>query len=407
MPDLGSVVVVGASLAGMRAAEALRREGFDGQLTLVGAETHWPPFDRPPLSKQVLVGKWEADKAVLRTDLDPATDDRLELRLGRRAIDLDAAERRITLDDDTTLDYDGLIIATGATPRTLPGVQQVTGIHVLRTIDDCSSLRRDLDGPAYVTVIGAGFIGCEVAAAARALGHPVALVEALPLPLVRVLGEDIGKMTSELHREHGVELHLGSGVEGIDGVQRVEGVRLTNGEVVKADVVVVGIGVTANTDWLAASGLVIDNGVLCDQSLLAAGAEGVAAAGDVARWPNPVYDGALMRIEHWTNAAEHGEHAARSLLAWARGEEPPAFESIPYFWSEQYGVRFQMVGTWAEGDEQHVVEGDPLGPERKGVIAFVRGDRVIGALCVNRPNRTLPWRKHIEARATYPVPEPE
>lgn len=389
----------------MRAAEALRREGFTGRLTLIGSETHWPPFDRPPLSKQVLVGKWETDKAILRTDLDPSTDHQLDLRLGRKAINLDVGERRIDLDDDTSLTFDGLVIATGTTPRTLPGVQQVRGIHVLRTVDDCMALRKELDGPASVAIIGGGFIGCEVAAACRTLGHPVSIIEALPLPLVRVLGEQIGTFVADLHRSHGVEVHLGSGVDGIDGEMRAEGVRLSNGETVKADVVVVGIGVVTNTSWLEAAGLVLDNGVLCDEALVAVGAEGIVAAGDIARWPNPMYDGTLMRIEHWTNAAEQGEHAARSLLAWSRGEEPPPFVSIPYFWSEQYDVRFQMVGTWAQGDEQHIVEGDPFGEERKGVMAFVRDGTVIGALCINRPNRTLPWRKHIEARAPFPVPE--
>jgi NADPH-dependent 2,4-dienoyl-CoA reductase/sulfur reductase-like enzyme len=397
----------------MRTAESLRRHGFGGRLTLVGGETHWPPFDRPPLSKQVLIGKWATERALLRTDLDPTVDDALELRLGRRAIGVDFAARRVDLDDDSSLEFDGMVIATGATPRTLPGLQQVRGIHVLRTIDDCVALRADLDGPAYVAIVGAGFIGCEVAAACRELGHPVAIIEALPLPLVRVLGDDVGGMMARLHEEHGVSLHLGVGVDGLEGEERVSGVRLVNGDVVKADVVVVGIGVRTNTEWLEGSGLVVENGVLCDESLLAVGVPGVAVAGDVARWPNPVFDGALMRIEHWTNAAEQGEHAATSLLASARGEQPAPFESIPYFWSDQYDVKLQMVGTWAQGDAQYVVEGDPYGlgtggdggRERKGVVAFVRGDTVVGALCVNRPNRTLPWRNHVANRASWPPPE--
>ena len=397
--------MVGASLAGMRAAERLRREGFTGRITLIGAEKHWPPYDRPPLSKQVLMAEWDVERARLRTELDIDNDVQLDLRVGRRAIGIDVSSRSLSLDDGSTLAYDGLIVATGSTPRTLPGVQQVRGIHVLRTVDDCAKLRADLDGPAYVAIVGGGFIGSEVAAACRTLGHPVAVIEALPLPLIRVLGEDIGRMVAELHRSNGVDVHLGVGVEALEGEQRVSGVRLTNGEVVKADVVVIGIGVTLNVDWLAAAGLVLDNGIVCDASLLAVGAEGIAVAGDIARWPNPIYDGALMRIEHWTNAAEQGEHAARSLLAWSRDEEPEPFSSIPYFWSHQYGVRFQMVGIWSEGDAQYVVEGDPLGDERKGVIAFVRGDTVVGALCVNRPNRTLKWRTHIAERATWPVPE--
>ena len=387
----------------MRASEALRRHGFDGDLTLIGSESHWPPFDRPPLSKQVLTGKWPVDRAALRTELNPASDLRLELRLGQRAINLDLGARRVDLDDNSSVEFDGLVIATGASPRTLPGVGDVRGVHVLRTIDDCVALRADLDSPANVAVVGGGFIGCEVAAACRALGHPVAIVEALPWPLIRVLGEDIGRMTARLHEQHDVDLHLGVGVDGLDGESRVGGVRLTNGELVTADVVVVGIGVQPNTGWLEGTGLVLDNGVLCDESLLAAGVEGVAVAGDIAQWPNLLYDGAMMRVEHWTNAAEQGEHAAQSLLAWSRGEDPEPFAPIPYFWSDQYDVRFQMVGTWSEGDAQHVVEGDPYGETRKGVVAFVRGETVVGALCVNQANRTLPWRNHIANRDSWPV----
>lgn len=388
----------------MRAAEALRREGYEGRLTLVGGETHWPPFDRPPLSKQLLTGTWEQDRVALRTDLDPAADERLDLVLGRRAIDLDAIDRVITLDDDRTIEFDGLVVATGATPRTLPGVGQLRGVHVLRTIDDCTSLRADLQGPSDVVVIGGGFIGCEVAASCRTLGHRVTLVEALDWPLVRVLGENVGRMAAALHESNGVSLRLGVGVAGLTGEQRVDGVTLASGETLPADVVVVGIGVTPATDWMASSGLVVDNGVVCDTALRAVGSEGVVAAGDVARWPNPVFGDALMRIEHWTNATEQGEHAARTLLAWSTDEEPESFESVPYFWSEQHGVRLQMVGAWAEGDDQHIVEGDPLGADHKGVIAFVRNDTVIGALCVNRPNRTLKWRNHIAERAGWPLP---
>ena len=388
----------------MRAAEALRREGDEGRIVLIGVERHWPPFDRPPLSKQVLLGKWERDKALLRTELDPATDDGLELVLGRRAVGLDAAAREVTLDDGATVAYDGLIVATGATPRRLPGYDHLAGIHVLRTVDDCDALRADLVDGRRVAVIGAGFIGCEVAAACRTLGHEVALVEALPLPLVRVLGEQIGAMTAALHREHGVAVHLGVGVDTIEGDERVRRVRLADGTQIDAEVVVVGIGVTPATEWLEGSGVVLDNGVVCSAALLAEGVSGIAAAGDIARWPNPAFGGQVMRIEHWTNAAEQAEHAARSLLAQAGGRDAEPFESIPYFWSEQYGVRLQMVGTWATGDAQHVVEGDPLGEERKGVIAFVRDGTVVGALCINRPNRTLLWRNHIADRATWPIP---
>jgi NADPH-dependent 2,4-dienoyl-CoA reductase/sulfur reductase-like enzyme len=392
-----TITVVGASLAGMRAAETLRRHGFDGRITIVGAERHWPPYDRPPLSKELLAGTWDdLDKARLRTELD-AGDRNLDLRLGRRAIAASATERTITLDDDSTVEWDGLVVATGATPRTLPGVQETRGVHVLRTVDDLVALRADLDGPAYVAVVGAGFIGCEVAASCRTLGHPVSLVEALPAPLANVLGEEAGDSVAALHRDHGVDLHLGQPVAGLEGTQRVDGVRLVDGTLVRADTVVVGIGVTPNTGWLEGSGLVLDDGVVCDATLAAAGTEYVVAAGDVARWPHPLYDGDLLRAEHWTNAAEQGEHAARTLLALlGHGDaEPAPFAAVPYFWSDQYGTRLQLVGTTARHDRTERPE--------EGVVVYLRDGRVIGALCIDRRSRTIPWRRAIEARALWPV----
>jgi len=397
-PKTMRIAVVGASLAGMRAAETLRRHGFGGRLTIVGTERHWPPYDRPPLSKEVLGGKWPLERGLLRTELDPGTDDELDLRLGRRAIALDTTARTITLDDDTTVDYDGLVVATGATPRTLPGVQQTRGVHVLRTVDDMVALRADLDGPAHVAVVGAGFIGCEVAATCRQqLGHPVSLVETLAAPLVNILGEEMGELVAQLHRQHGVDTYFGQMVTGLEGTQRVDGVRLVDGTLVRADIVIVGIGVTPNTDWLEGSGLVVDDGVLCDATLAAVGAENVVAAGDVARWPHPLYDGELVRVEHWTNAAEQGEQAARTLLALLGDgdHEAEPFATVSYFWSDQYGTRLQLVGTTTGHDRAEHPEG--------GVTAYLRDERVIGALCVNRPNRTIPWRRAIEARAAWPV----
>lgn len=390
----------------MRAAETLRREGFAGTITLVGAETHWPPVDRPPLSKQLLAGTWDLDRSRLRTTLDPANDGRLDLRLGRRAVDADVATGELTLDDGATVGFDGLVVATGGTPRRLPRVGDLAGTHLLRTVDDSLALRTDLERGARLAVVGAGFIGCEVAVAARHFGCQVDVVEALPLPLVRVLGEQVGQMAADLHRENGVTLHLGVGVEAIEGDDRVTGVRLTTGALIEADALVVGIGVTPATEWLAGTDLVIDNGVSCDETLAAHGAANVVAAGDVARWPNPAFGGAVMRIEHWTNAAEQGEHAAITLLRSLAGgtPEPEPFVSVPYFWSDQYGVRLQMLGVWAEHDDVHVAEGDPLAGERRGVLAFVRDGVVTGALCVNRASRTLKWRKAIAERATWPLP---
>ena len=312
-----TVVVVGASLAGLRATEALRRDGFDGRIVLMGAEPHLP-YDRPPLSKQLLAGEWEAQELVLRRA--PYDELEIDLRLGVRATALDAATKVVTLDTGAReeLAFDGALLATGATPRTLPDTPDLDGIFVLRTVDDALDLRARLDDHPRVVVVGAGFIGSEVAATCRGRGLQVTVLEALPAPLVRGLGAMLGMVCGELHRDHGVDLRLGVGVAAIEGDGRVERVRLDDGCAVDADVVVVGVGVVPVTDWLEGSGLTLDNGVVCDETLLAA--PGIVAAGDVARWPNPMFDGEVMRLEHWTNAAEQGVAAARRLLVPDDGE---------------------------------------------------------------------------------------
>ena len=262
-----SIVVVGASLAGCRAAEALREEGFDGRVVLIGDEAH-RPYDRPPLSKQVLAGSWSTDRIELPAvgaDLD------LEWRLGTRATGLDLAARRVALDAGEDVAFDGLVIATGATPRTVPVPDGMAGVHTLRTLDDCLALRAELErGPGRVVVVGAGFIGAEVAATCRERGSPVTMVEALPAPLARVLGEVIGGTCADLHRDHGVDVRTGVGVAGLAGGARVEQVQLGDGSAVDADVVVVGVGVTPLTGWLEGSGLTLDDGVVCDETCLAA-----------------------------------------------------------------------------------------------------------------------------------------
>jgi len=394
------VVVVGASLAGLRAAEALRSEGYAGRLTIVGDEAHWPPFDRPPLSKQLLTGEWDEERTRLRVSDDPALD--AELLLGRRAVGLDTDRHVVTLDGGESLAYDGLVIATGARPRVLPGVHGIEGVHVLRTIDDSRSLAADFAAGHAVAVIGAGFIGCEVAAAARSRGLDVTVIEALDLPLIRILGPEMGEVVATLHRAQGVNLRLGVGVAGIsradDGAGRVERVELADGDSIEAGVVVVGIGVTPNTEWLEGTGITIDNGVVCDASLAAAGVDSVVACGDVARWPNERF-GELTRIEHWTNAAEQAEHATRTLLRGASASG--AFTPIPYFWSNQFGVRLQFVGTGRPDDDIVIAEGAI--DERRFVAAYIRSGRTVGALCVNRANRTIAWRNHIAGDAPWPV----
>jgi NADPH-dependent 2,4-dienoyl-CoA reductase/sulfur reductase-like enzyme len=391
------VVIVGASLAGLRAAETLRQAGFDGDVTLVGAEPHLP-YDRPPLSKQVLAGEWEPDRIGLRPT-EVYDELQLDLRLGRTATALDLAARRVVLDGDEPLPFDGLVIATGAVPRSLPGTPPLAGIHVLRTVDDCLAIRADLDaGPRRVVVVGAGFIGAEVAATARRRGLAVTILEALPVPLGRALGEEMGRVCAQLHRDEGVDLRLGVGVSAFEGTGRVEAVRLADGSRVEADVVVVGIGVRPATDWLEGSGVPLGDGVVCDERCAVVGTSGVVAAGDVARWPNRLF-GEEMRVEHWTNAVEQGDAAARNLLAWARGEPGEPFAPVPYFWSDQYDTKIQFVGRARPDDRVEVVRGSVA--ERKFVAIYGREGRIVGCLGFSMPRWVMQYRRLIAERATW------
>jgi 3-phenylpropionate/trans-cinnamate dioxygenase ferredoxin reductase subunit len=395
-----AVVVVGASLAGLRAAEELRHRGFGGRLTVVGDEEH-RPYDRPPLSKQVLAGSWDLDRIALTVSGAGGLDGLdVEWRLGTRATGLDPAGRRVTLAGGEELPYDGLVIATGARPRSLPGTGELAGVHTLRTLDDCLAVRADLDaGAGRVVVVGAGFIGSEVAATCRGRGCEVTVLEALPVPLGRALGDEMGSAMGDLHRDHGVAVRLGVGVAGIEGAGRVERVRLADDSVVEADLVVVGIGVTPNTGWLEGSGLALDDGVVCDATTRAA--PGIVAAGDVARWPSHRF-GELMRVEHWDNAIAMGEHAARRLLDdLADGAAPPGepYDPVPWFWSDQYDRKIQLAGRSTDADEVRVVDGSV--EERRFVALYRRGDRLVGALAMNRPRLLVTFRGLVERRATW------
>ena len=385
-PALRRVVVVGASLAGLRAAEELRRLGFDGTVVLVGAEPHLP-YDRPPLSKDFLAGETHAEGLALRRQ--PYDDLDLDLRLGVRATALDPVARTIATDDGDTIPYDGAVVATGASPRRLPNTPDLAGIHVLRTLDDAEALRADLDRAPSVVVVGAGFIGAEVAATCRARGLQVTVLEALPTPMVRGLGTALGDTLASLHRDHGVELRTGVGVAGFEGTDRVAGVRLDDGATVDGDVVVVGVGVAPSTEWLAGSGLTLDNGVVCDHALLAA--PGVVAAGDVARWPNLAFGGTVMRLEHWTNATEQGVAAAARLLASDDTAEP--FAPIPFVWSDQYDVKIQVAVHVTGDDDVEVVDGSL--EERRFVAIFGRAGRLTGAVAFSRPRLLMQYRRMI------------
>lgn len=399
---MSSVLVIGASLAGLTATEALRNGGYDGELVVVDPSPQLPP-DRPPLSKQVLAGEWEPERAVHRS-ATRLPELGVDLRLGVAARSLDAASRAVALSDGSELRADGVVLAMGAAPRHLPN-EPAHGVHVLRTMEDCLALRADLDaGPTRVAVIGAGFIGAEVAATCRGRGLEVTMIEAGPVPLGRVMPGDIGSFIADVHRDHGVDVRLGVGVDGLDADDdgRVRAVRMADGSSIDADVVVVGIGVAPAVDWLADSGLTLDDGVRCDETCLAA--PGIVAAGDVASWPNPRF-GEVMRVEQWENAIEQGEHAARRLLAeLGLAETPGPFGPIPWFWSDQYDRKIQMAGRPAAGDGLHIVEGTI--EERRFVALFRRDDRCTAVLGVNRPRHVMQARmKMAESLDWAPVAE--
>jgi NADPH-dependent 2,4-dienoyl-CoA reductase/sulfur reductase-like enzyme len=378
------VVVVGASAAGLTAVEALRREGHNGPITLIGDEPHLP-YDRPPLSKQLLAGEWEQDRLALRapSDLD-ALD--LDLRLGTPAAGLDLAQRVVRLADGAQVPYDGVIVATGVRPRRLPG----HSAHVLRTLDDTLALRERLHPGLHLVVVGAGFLGAEAAAAASRLGVRVTLLEPAPVPLAHAVGESVGRVLSQAHSEHGVTLRTGVTVAAVTE----NGVVLANGELVEGDEVLVAIGALPNTEWLAGSGLPVDNGVVCDEYCQAA--PDVYAAGDVARWHNQLF-GVSMRIEHRTNAAEQGMAAARNLLN-PDGRKP--FAPVPYFWSDQYDMKIQAHGYLRDHDEVSIVDGDLA--ERRFVAAYRKGDRLTGALSVGMPPKTIrQWRQAVAVGAAW------
>ncbi len=390
---MNTVAIAGASLAGLRAAESLRRLGFAGRIAMVGAELH-RPYDRPPLSKEILQGKWGVERTALRKE---GSWDALELdwRLGVRATALDLAAHELALSDGGHLRFDGLVIATGAAPRALRGQPALAGVHLLRTLDDALAIRAALEQEPRVVVVGAGFIGAEVAASCRSRGLDVVVIEALPVPLSRGLGLEMGALCAALHRDHGVDLRTGVGVAAIEGAGRVERVRLSDGSSVAADLVVVGIGVTPETAWLEGSGLRLDDGVVCDSSCTAA--PGVVAAGDVARWTNPLFDGESMRVEHWTNAVEQGAAAAAALLAGPGAAEP--FANVPFFWSDQYDVKLQFAGRSAPDDEVRVVDGSLA--ERRFVALYGRRGRLVGALAFNRPRLAITYRRLIAAQTSW------
>ena len=372
------IVIVGGGLAAARTAEQLRRSAFDGSITIVGAEGHLP-YDRPPLSKQ-----------VLRSELDDVTlkprefydDNKITLALGSAVRSLDTGAQTVTLDDGSQLEYDDVVIATGLVPRRIPSFPALPGIHVLRSFDESMALREEAGAARRAVVIGAGFIGCEVAASLRGLGVDVVMVEPQPEPLASVLGEQIGALVSRLHRAEGVDVRTGVGVDSVTGRDRVQKVALTDGSELDTDLVVVGIGSRPATDWLEGSGVEVDDGVVCDR-VGRTNAPHVWALGDVASWQNAT--GHQARVEHWSNVAEQARVLVPSLL----GQELPSnLVVVPYFWSDQYDIKIQCLGEPEADDVVHLVEDDGRKflayYERDGVVAGVVGGGMPGPVMKTR-----------------------
>jgi 3-phenylpropionate/trans-cinnamate dioxygenase ferredoxin reductase component len=381
-----SIGIVGASLAGLNAAVALRGEGFSGRMVMIGEEAH-APYDRPPLSKEILRGEWPIEQTDLPYD-DAALH--AEWRLGERTVRLHSGERRVEFASGRSEVFDGIVIATGSAPRRLGG--SLTGVHVIRSRHDALTLRDALHArPARVVVIGAGFIGQEVAASCRKMDLNVTMIEP-DSPAQRVLGREIGLVLADIHRQQGVDVRLGIAARGIEGESRVTRVMLSDGGALDADVVVVGLGVTPNTGWLEDSGLALDDGVVCDRTCLAA--PGIVAAGDVARWPNELFD-EYRRVEHWDNAIRQAQHAARRLLdPQATGPNTASYAPVPWFWSDQYGQKLQLAGSTAGYDEVAIAHGSL--ESGKFVALYRRGTRLIGAFALGSAAVLLKYRRALQ-----------
>jgi 3-phenylpropionate/trans-cinnamate dioxygenase ferredoxin reductase component len=378
------IVIVGGGLAAARTAEQLRRSEYAGPISIISDEDHLP-YDRPPLSKEVL--RSETDDVTLK----PAEfydENDITVLLGKAARSVDTAAQTITLSDGTELGYDELVIATGLVPKRIPSFPNLEGIHVLRSFDESLALRQQAASARNAVVVGAGFIGCEVAASLRGLGVDVALVEPQPSPLASVLGEQIGSLVARLHRAEGVDVRCGVGVAEVQGAEKVEKVVLADGTELDADLVVVGIGSRPATEWLEGTGIEVDNGVVCDAAGRAS-APHVWAIGDVASWRHTL--GHQVRVEHWSNVADQ----ARALVPAMLGQDAPAAVSVPYFWSDQYDVKIQCLGEPEAGDVVHIVEDDG----RKFLAFYERDGVVAGVVGGGMPGKVMKSRAKIAAGA--------
>ena len=385
------IAVVGASLGGSRTVRALRRRGFDGHVTLIGAEPHLP-YDRPPLSKGFLTAEEATPKHLEAGDLF----DSVETRLNVRAVALRPADREIETDDGDRIRVDHVVVATGVAARRLPGDSPRAGVHTLRTLDDAEAVRRGLANTERVVIVGAGFIGCEVAAAARHLGVDVVMVDPQAAPVVRGVGAEVGAAFADLHRGHGVDLRLRTSVTRVEGFDRVRAVQLSDGSRITTDMLIVGIGADPQTGWLAGSGLTLNNGMVCDSHCRAVGGGGhVWAVGDVARWHSVRYD-ELLRLEHWTNAAEQGAHVAASILA---GDAATPYDPLPYAWSDQYGSKFQILGRTQPDYETEVLSGSFQ--ESRYLVGFFKSGVLHGVLGRSMPTLVARYRSLLTEPADH------
>ena len=390
--DSRTVVIVGSSVGGVRTAKALRSQGFTGRVVVIGDEAHLP-YDKPPLSKQFLAGAWDQNRVTMLTAED-AEQANIELRLGSAAERLDMADRAVVLANGTRVAYDVLVVATGAAARPSPWSVD-SGIHVVRTLDDTRELARALAASGPVVVVGGGFIGAEVAATARAAGRDVTIVDPLAAPIGRIVGDELGTMLAGVHARHGVRTRFGIGVESVEGCEGELLVTLTDGETLPAATVVVGIGAIPNDGWLASSGLLVDDGVVCDEFCRTVDHPDVYAVGDVARWRHPGHQ-EDVRVEHWTNAAEQSACVAHNIC---HPDTPRAYAPTEYVWSDQYDWKIQIAGRPNRSALQRII-GDLDGDQAQ--VAAVYGDRdglLCGAVTVNWPKALMLCRRMIGAGA--------
>ncbi|NMH99879.1 FAD-dependent oxidoreductase [Pseudonocardia acidicola] len=384
-----TTLVVGSSIGGVRTAQALRAAGYAGEVVLIGEEQRLP-YDKPPLSKAVLAGA-EAGIALL-TD-DAAREAGLRLLLGRRAERLDVAASELELDGGERLGFDDLVVATGASARPAPWGTG-PGVHVLRTLDDACAVREDLLAGGHLVVVGGGFVGAEVAATARTLGLQVSMVDPVEVPMSRLLGIEVGRIITGLHERHGVATYFGAGVADIAGERGALRVTLTDGRVIEASTVVVGIGATPNDGWLASSGLLVEDGLVCDEHCRALDEPRVHAVGDVARWWHPRH-GARVRVEHWTNAVEQAALVAHNIV---HPDDLRAYAPVEYVWSDQYDWKIQIAGR--TGTAHHEIIGDPTTDPRFAVLYTDAGDSALsGLVTVNWPRALVAGRKALAAGA--------